>query len=179
MIDIAVTPELVVGALAALLALVALVVAVPAWRKVRRVDRLVVAADAEGAGVAATMVRHDDLLRELRSDLLVVHDNTQLLRRLVRDTISHVGLVRYDAFQDLTGAMSFSLAMLDEQGDGVVITSIAGRNDSRMYAKNITGGRCGPTITEEERAAVERAVADKSDAVEIESTASARRRRAS
>lgn len=179
MSEIVVTPELVVAGVAALLALVALLVAVPAWRKVRRVDRMVVAADAEGAGVVATMVRHDDLLRELRSDLLVVHDNTQLLRRLARDTISHVGLVRYDAFQDLSGAMSFSLAMLDEQGDGVVITSIAGRNDSRMYAKNITGGRCGPSITSEERAAVERAVANESDAVEIESTDIVRRSKAS
>jgi len=179
MSEIVVTPELVVAGVAALLALVALLVAVPAWRKVRRVDRMVVAADAEGAGVVATMVRHDDLLRELRSDLLVVHDNTQLLRRLARDTISHVGLVRYDAFQDLSGAMSFSLAMLDEQGDGVVITSIAGRNDSRMYAKNITGGRCGPTITSEERVAVERAVANESDAVEIESTHVVRRSKAS
>lgn len=179
MSEIVVTPELVVAGVAALFALVALLVAVPAWRKVRRVDRMVVAADAEGAGVVATMVRHDDLLRELRSDLLVVHDNTQLLRRLARDTISHVGLVRYDAFQDLSGTMSFSLALLDEQGNGVVITAIAGRNDSRMYAKTISGGRCGPSITNEERAAVERAVANESDAVEIESTDIVRRSKAS
>lgn len=179
MLDIAITAELVVASVAAVVALVALGLAIPAWRKVRRVDRMMVAADAEGAGVVATMVRHDDLLRELRADLLVVHDNTQLLRRLARDTISHLGLVRYDAFQDLSGTTSFSLALLDEQGDGVVITSIAGRNDNRMYVKNITGGRCGPAITDEERAAVERAVANESDALVIESTVAARRSKAS
>lgn len=159
MADIVVTTELIVAGVAVVLALIALIIAVRAWRRVRRVDRMVAAAGDNGAGIVATMVKHDDLLRELRSDLLVVHDNTQLLRKFARETLSNLGLVRYDAFQDLTGAMSFSLAMLDEQGTGVVVTSISGRNDSRLYAKPIEEGRCGPSITNEERQAVEQAVA--------------------
>lgn len=171
MADLVVTPELVLGIAALVLALFALALAVPAWRKTRRVDRLVVDAGADGSSLVAAMVRHDDMLRELRSDLLVVHDNTQLLRKMARDTISHTGMVRYDAFQDLSGAMSFSLALLDEQGDGVVMSSIQGRNDHRMYAKQIVGGRCGRQITDEERTAVERAVAGMAEPVVFDTTA--------
>lgn len=181
--DLVVTPELAVAGGAVLLAIVALVFAIPAWRRVRRVDRMVAAAGDDGAGIVATMLEHDTQLRQLRSDLLVVHDNTQLLRRMTRETISHLGLVRFDAFQDLTGSMSFSLALLDEQGDGLVVTSISGRNDSRLYAKPIKGGRCGLSITDEERQAVEQAVAgvglDEEEAVQESGRQSRRRRRAS
>lgn len=183
MADIVVTTELVVAGVAVLVALIAFIVAVRAWRRVRRIDRMVAAAGDNGAGIVATMVRHDDQLRELRSDLLVVHDNTQVLRKFARETVSKLGLVRYDAFQDLTGSMSFSLAMLDEQGSGVVVTSISGRNDSRLYAKPIEDGRCGPSITNEERQAVEQAVAGvgiHNEAATVDETPrKSRRRRAS
>ena len=174
--DLVVTTELAVAGGALLVAIIALAFAIPAWRKVRRVDRMVAAAGDDGAGIVATMVEHDNQLRELRSDLLVVHDNTQLLRRMAKESISHLGLVRFDAFQDLSGSMSFSLAMLDEQGDGLVVTSISGRNDSRLYAKPIKGGHCGDSITDEERQAVEQAVSG-AGLVEAPAVPKSRRRR--
>ena len=67
--------------------------------------------------------------------------------------LRHVAVVRYDAFGDMGGRLSWSLALLDDGGDGVVLTSIHGRSEARTYAKNVTAWVCDqPTSPEEEEA---------------------------
>ncbi len=151
--------ELLVAVAAAVVALVAIAVAWSSARRVGKVDRYIAAMEGDGAGLVSTIQHHADQLRELRTDLLVVHDNTTLLRRMAKESLSRIGLVRYDAFDGLAGAMSFSLAQLDEKGNGLVLSAIAGRSDSRLYAKPLVGGHCEYELTAEERTAIERAVA--------------------
>lgn len=55
--------------------------------------------------------------------------------------LCNVALVRYDAFDQMSGRMSFSLALLDEAGDGITISALAGPADTRVYAKGVTGGK--------------------------------------
>ena len=55
--------------------------------------------------------------------------------------LRHVAVVRYDAFGDMGGRLSFSAALLDDQGDGLVLSSINGRSETRTYAKALVGGR--------------------------------------
>ncbi len=69
-----------------------------------------------------------------------------------------VGVVRYDAFEDVGGSQSFALAVYDEQGDGAVITSMVGRTDCRVYAKEIKKGKADRELSKEEQAAIEAAV---------------------
>ena len=59
----------------------------------------------------------------------------------IEGSVRHVALLRYDAFEDVGGRLSFSCAMLDDHGTGVVLTSINGRQETRVYAKPITDGR--------------------------------------
>ena len=59
---------------------------------------------------------------------------------LIEGAVRRVGLVRYDAFEDVGGRLSFSCALLDDHGTGVVMTSINGRQDTRVYAKPINEG---------------------------------------
>jgi hypothetical protein len=68
--------------------------------------------------------------------------------------LRRVALVRYDAFSEMSGRMSFSLALLDDGGDGVTISAITGRTDTRVYAKPITGGQGEHELSPEERQAV-------------------------
>lgn len=69
--------------------------------------------------------------------------------RAIRD----VAIVRYDALQEMGGQLSFSLALLNAVGDGVIVTSINGRTETRTYAKIIRGGEpTHPLSPEEERA---------------------------
>lgn len=97
-------------------------------------------------------------LAALRADLGVVHDNTQLLRELLRDSVSRVAVVRYDAFEDMGGALSFSAALLDERGDGVIMSAINGRSETRTYAKAIRGGTSEHHLSDEETQAVRQAM---------------------
>jgi len=78
---------------------------------------------------------------------------------LIEGAVRHVGLVRYDAFEDVGGRLSFSCAMLDDNGHGVVVTSINGRQDTRVYAKPITDGKSPYNLSIEEEEAIRQALA--------------------
>jgi hypothetical protein len=75
--------------------------------------------------------------------------------------LRHVALVRYDAFGEMSGRMSFSLALLDASADGVVLSAIAGRSDTRVYAKGIVAGKGEHDLSPEERQAVRSAMHEK------------------
>lgn len=75
--------------------------------------------------------------------------------------LRRVALVRYDAFSQMSGRMSFSLALLDDRGDGVTITAITGLNDTRVYAKPVAGGQGEQELSPEERQAVSVALDEK------------------
>ena len=85
--------------------------------------------------------------RALRQEVAALKaENTQALRNLA--------VVRYDAFTDTGGQLSWSLALLDDSGSGVVLTSIQGRNESRTYAKNVTGWTSETQLSPEEEDAI-------------------------
>jgi hypothetical protein len=62
--------------------------------------------------------------------------------------------VRYDAFEDMGGQMSFSAALLDDFGNGVVVTAINGRTEARTYAKVVENGGSGHNLSPEEQEAI-------------------------
>jgi hypothetical protein len=65
-----------------------------------------------------------------------------------------VGFTRYDAFHDVGGHLSYSAAFLDEAGDGVVLSAINGRSETRSYAKPVRGGHSDHNLSDEERTAI-------------------------
>jgi hypothetical protein len=76
------------------------------------------------------------------------------LRHDLAQALRHVAVVRYDAFGDMGGRLSFSAAVVDDTGDGFVLSSIHGRGESRTYAKGVVGGDADATLTPEERQAL-------------------------
>jgi hypothetical protein len=70
--------------------------------------------------------------------------------RALRD----LAIVRYDALNEMSGQLSFSVALLNSEGDGVVISSINGRSETRTYAKVVLGGRGTQQLSPEEEQAV-------------------------
>ena len=87
------------------------------------------------------------------SDLEGLRGEVQALRGEAADALRHLAVVRYDAFGDMGGRLSWSLALLDDGGNGIVLTSIHGRSEARTYAKNVTGWVCDqPTSPEEDEA---------------------------
>ncbi|MGN6251444.1 MAG: DUF4446 family protein [Marmoricola sp.] len=127
----------VVAVLALLLALAALGIAVVAARRTARTRP---AADAD-----------------LPDDVLGLRQEVAGLRLDIGRTLRHLAVVRYDAFGDMGGQLSWSVALLDDGGDGLVLTSIHGRSDARTYAKSISGWACEQPLSPEEEDVLEHA----------------------
>ena len=72
--------------------------------------------------------------------------------------IQKVGIVRYNAFKDTGSDLSFTLALLDVNNDGVVLNGIYSREMSNIYAKPVKGGESSYTMSEEEKEAIRRAI---------------------
>ncbi|MCO5295914.1 MAG: DUF4446 family protein [Fimbriimonadaceae bacterium] len=73
-------------------------------------------------------------------------------------TKRHIGLVRYNAFEDVGGQQSFALAVFDDNGDGALVTSLVGRAECRVYCKPLLGGRSERNLSQEEQRAIREAL---------------------
>jgi len=93
----------------------------------------------------------------LPEDVRGLRQEVAALKREAGDALRHLAVVRYDAFGDMGGHLSWSLALLDDGGHGVVVTSIHGRSEARTYAKNIVGWSCEQQLSPEEEEAVSHA----------------------
>jgi hypothetical protein len=98
----------------------------------------------------------------MEEDILRSRQRIDDLERKIATTKRFLGIVRYDAFEDVGGAQSFALALYDDRGDGAVISGLIGRNESRVYCKELAGGRSERNLSDEERRAIELAAHDKS-----------------
>ena len=90
----------------------------------------------------------------LPTDVDGLRGEVQALRVEGTDALRHLAVVRYDAFGDMGGHLSWSLALLDDRGNGVVLTSIHGRSEARTYAKNVASWSCDQALSPEEDEAI-------------------------
>ena len=105
--------------------------------------------------IVDVMGRTIDEFQDLREEVLGLQSQLAGTRRDLAAALRHVSVVRYDAFGDMGGRYSFSAALLDDQGDGLVITSIHGRSETRSYLKGLVGGDSDIPLSPEERQAVQ------------------------
>jgi hypothetical protein len=83
-----------------------------------------------------------------------MRDDLAAARADLSDALRHVAVVRYDAFGVMGGRLSFSAALLDDAGDGLVLTSINGRTETRSYAKGVKAGASDHSLSPEEQQAI-------------------------
>jgi hypothetical protein len=91
---------------------------------------------------------------DLPEDVLGLRQEVAALRAEAHGAFRHLGLVRYDAFGDVGGRQSWSLALLDDEGNGVVLTAIHGRSEARSYAKSVFDWSSEQPMSPEEQDAV-------------------------
>ena len=91
--------------------------------------------------------------------------------------LQHVGMVRFDAFHGVSGQQSFSLAMLDGDLNGAIITALFGRQDSRCFGKPVMNGKTNQPLSDEEQNALKIALEDHPTAIEDSPNVSRRARR--
>lgn len=160
-----------VAVFALVLAYAALLAAYFALRTLAKLRRAtsVIARGVRGPNAQASLVE----LTERNSERTeVIAEEIADLRALVADSMKNrpaggaspaerdqgalrnIALVRYDAFSEMSGRMSFSLALLDEKGDGVAISAITSSTDTRVYAKGVADGKGEHELSPEEQQAV-------------------------
>ena len=148
----------IVALVAAGVALLAVVVATVAvyqiWSIRRRV--LLLQKDAQGDSFIDVVAHKVTEVQGLRADVQALRSDVAVLRTEVRDALRHVAVIRYDAFGDMGGRLSFSAAVIDDNGDGFVLTSIHGRSDTRVYLKGVQGASA-EHVSPEETAAISHA----------------------
>jgi hypothetical protein len=136
--------------------LVALVASLASHLRISRLRRSLAVLDGpEGPeSVLDALHRGTAETQALRSELAKAKADLDLARSELADALRHVAVVRYDAFGDMGGRLSFTAALLDDSGDGLVITSINGRTESRAYAKGVKDGRSDTSLSPEETQAI-------------------------
>jgi hypothetical protein len=97
-------------------------------------------------------------IQRLEGGVIQLAEGEKRLGEALRSSVRRIGLVRFDAFEDMGGRLSFSAALLDDNGDGIVITSINGRQDTRCYAKTVMRGTSVHNLSDEEDQAIREAM---------------------
>ncbi len=169
---------LVLGVIAAALIGLAAWVAILSRRLARATAAYRSLADqARGGSLGDLLVSHGARVDEVEHRLGEVDGRYRLLDERSRGSLQHVGLVRFNPFADTGSDQSFAIALLDDDRNGIVVSSLHGRAGTRIFAKPIQDGRGTHVLSDEEQEAVAMAVAGRSAAaVEPAATVSERDR---
>lgn len=112
---------------------------------------------ARGEHVEEMLNHHLRHHEEAAKRLDELERRSALHEKTLKSTLRHVGLVRYDAFEEVGGAQSFALCVHDDEGNGVLMTSIVGRADCRVFCKPLLHGTSERTLSQEEQRALREA----------------------
>ena len=107
------------------------------------------------ANAIERLMKSESKLEEFEPRLMAVETSAQV-------SIQKVGFARFNPFQDTGGDNSFSLALLDKENNGVLISSFYAREGAHVYAKNIVGGRTRYPLSGEEKKVLEETISGKS-----------------
>ena len=108
--------------------------------------------------VEELLLEHMKERQEFRNHIEQLDERVISLERKIQRSKRHLGLVRYDAFSDIGGNQSFTLAVYDDNGDGAILSSIVGRADNKVYGKNLINGKSDHNLTDEDQQAILEAV---------------------
>jgi hypothetical protein len=127
----------------------------------RRLGGAVDAHDAllggQGAAAVERLAAIDRRLAESDTRVAEANRRTAALEAIAATDLHRVGFVRYNAFDDVGSDLSFALALVNASGDGVVVSSIYSREDTRTYGKAVAAFKPVVDASPEERSAIEKA----------------------
>src|SRR5271165_3169772 len=147
---------------AALVALVGCAALAVSLHRLRRAQRVVLGEQGERdvvAHVAAIQEAFEMLREHVDETALRLDGRLAEVEGALRGTIAHRALVRYDAYNELSGHQSMSIALLDEERSGTVLSCIHHRDQARVYGKTVRAGRGEIELSPEEAEAIRLALA--------------------
>ena len=105
-----------------------------------------------------TLIRRLDQIDDLIEANAENESSIEILSKNMKITYQKMGLIKYDAFHEMGGKLSFSLAMLDESDNGFIINAMHTREGCYTYIKEIVEGNSIIVLSEEEQQALNRAM---------------------
>lgn len=141
----------------AILALIVALVAVSRYRRIQAAQREVLGEHGREDLVAhgvATRDRADRLSDEIDEIARSLYERMDAVEGRLEGAVTRASVLRYDAFNETSGRQSSSVALLDERGNGVVISAILQRDQARVYAKPLREGRSELELSPEEQDAI-------------------------
>ncbi len=96
--------------------------------------------ESDGLELERMLNEHADIMKRISGDMRRVDGEISNINALLEKAITRVAIIRYNAFDDTSSDLSFSLALLDDNNTGVIISSLYGRDTSQTYAKPIING---------------------------------------
>jgi hypothetical protein len=155
----------IVAMAAAVVAVIALIGVIVLSRRLSRLraDQRVVIGDGAARDLSAHAAGLDRDFRSLHSyveDLAAgLQGRLGTVEQALEGAVAYHGLVRYDAYNEMSGRQSTSIALLDRRGSGVVVSSIHHRDQARLYAKQVVEGQGTLALSPEEQEAIRVALA--------------------
>lgn len=108
----------------------------------------------EGVNIERMMIGHIDEVKDAMVTVERLKSETKRLENLLQYCVQRIGLVRFNAFEDTGSDLSFALALLDDKNNGVVLSSLYGRSESRIYAKPVINLQSKYVLSAEEQKAL-------------------------
>lgn len=150
---------LVVAALAAVLLVVLLFVIIQSVRLGRALrDYRMLMGDGRAGSLGDALEGHIGRVDAVAARLREMDDVHAALEHRALTSLQHIGLVRFNPFEDTGSDQSFAIALLDDRRDGVVISSLHGRANTRLFAKPVADGGSTHNLSDEEAQAIRIAV---------------------
>lgn len=125
-----------------------------------------------GKNIEGVLMEHIAKVEEAQEGFKEVHSRLDIIENRLSFCIQKVGIVRYNAFNDVGSDLSYSIALLDNNNNGIIITGIHGRTETMSYAKPIKNGESNYHLSVEELQALERAMSNDLDKVNIKGSRS-------
>ena len=112
----------------------------------------------DGANLERMMIGCIDSIKAINNENEKLWAETKEIKDLLQRAVTRMAIVRFRAFEDMGGDLSYAVAMLDSNNNGVIMSSIFAREDSRSYAKPIVNGHSTYALTKEEEEALQQAL---------------------
>lgn len=112
----------------------------------------------DGANMERMLIGHIDETKAVVEENKRLDEENRRIDALLQTAITRVGVVRFSAFEGMGSDLSYAVALLDSHNNGVILSSIFGREDSRSYVKPIASGSSTYTLTQEEQQALKDAM---------------------
>ena len=112
----------------------------------------------DGQNLERMLIGHIEETQKVVKENQRIDQENKAIAALLQKALTRVGVVRFRAFEDMGSDLSYAVSLLDAENNGVILSSIFGREDSRSYVKPIEGGKSTYTLTDEEQQALQKAM---------------------